>query len=414
MATGTTDLFCLTRDNELLSRLALGAAASPYRLVPLDPDAPIQASVGEPASAMVLDFESLGEQGPTALAEFRACPSPVGAPVIVLVPSDQPAAVEQAYALGADEVLAKDFGWPTLVQAIQQAGRFQLYFWGVRGTLPVSGRRYLKYGGNTSSIGLMMGHQRQFVFDAGTGLRNLSRYLMSQHDGQFDGRLFFTHPHWDHLNCLPFFQPLFRPQNRISLMGPPQGELSFRSLIEGQMNGIYFPIRPDSFQADVRIDDIEAGEHCFDGISLKALRLDHPGHCLGYRVDYAGASLAYITDNELGERASDDAYLARLAEFLHGVTVLIHDTSYFDDEYPQRERWGHSSVSQAVRLAARSGARTLFLFHHDPGHSDRDIDHKLTVARQCMDDIGATFDCHNAREGEVWDLRTLQKLKTIR
>jgi phosphoribosyl 1,2-cyclic phosphodiesterase len=319
------------------------------------------------------------------------------------------ASVQALFEAGATEVIPRNWSKQQLMRAIQSSDRFDLYFWGVRGTLPVSGRNTLKYGGCTSSISLRIGLDRHFIFDAGTGLRNLSRYLMLNESGQFNGRLLITHPHWDHLNCIPFFEPLYQEGNHIYLMGPPHEGHSFRSLLEGQMNGIYFPIHPDRFRADVHYRDIREGTYHLDGVLVRAFRLDHPGCCLGYRVDYAGSSIAYITDNELRDGDRDQGKWDELVEFIRDVDVLIHDTSYFDHEYESRLHWGHSSISQVVELAAAASVKKLFLFHHDPEHTDKDIDAKLLEAQSVIESRQFKLDCLNARQGEIWDLRQGQR-----
>jgi phosphoribosyl 1,2-cyclic phosphodiesterase len=316
----------------------------------------------------------------------------------------------KAFAAGADEVLAKPYDLDQILAVMDTIDRFHITFWGARGTLPLSGENSLRYGGNTSCLGLNIGRDRHFIFDAGTGLRKYSRHLLEKHGGKFNGRVFITHPHWDHLNCLPFFAPFFIPGNRISLMGPPQGERSFRDLIDGQMDGIYFPVTVDAFGADVTYGDMLDGQHQFDGVSLRAFHLSHPGYCLGYRIDHFGRSVAYITDNELGNIPPDSDFTERLAHFLEGVDMLIHDTAYFDHEYPTKINWGHSSVSPVVRLADAAKVKKLFLFHHDPEHGDKDLDLKLDKATALADEIGAEFECQNACEGDTWDVLKGEKI----
>jgi ribonuclease BN (tRNA processing enzyme) len=193
-------------------------------------------------------------------------------------------------------------------------------------------------------------------------------------------------------------------------MGPPQGERSFRDLIDGQMDGIYFPVTVDAFGADVTYGDMLDGQHQFDGVSLRAFHLSHPGYCLGYRIDHFGRSVAYITDNELGNIPPDSDFTERLAHFLEGVDMLIHDTAYFDHEYPTKINWGHSSVSPVVRLADAAKVKKLFLFHHDPEHGDKDLDLKLDKATALADELGAEFECLNACEGDTWDVLKGEKI----
>jgi phosphoribosyl 1,2-cyclic phosphodiesterase/ActR/RegA family two-component response regulator len=356
------------------------------------------------ARVIFLDEELPGDVAYELLSDIRANDKLERIPVVMLTSGNSEESRSKALAAGADEVLAKPYNLDQLMAVIDTIDRFHITFWGARGTLPLSGENSLKYGGNTSCLGLNIGGDRHFIFDAGTGLRKYSRHLLEKQGGKFNGRVFITHPHWDHLNCLPFFAPFFIPGNRISLMGPPQGERSFRDLIDGQMDGIYFPVTVDAFGADVTYGDMQDGQHQFDGVSLRAFHLSHPGYCLGYRIDHFGRSVAYITDNELGNIPPDSDFTERLAHFLEGVDMLIHDTAYFDHEYPTKINWGHSSVSPVVRLAHAAKVKKLFLFHHDPEHGDKDLDRKLDKATAVADELGAEFECLNACEGDTWDV----------
>ncbi len=396
--------FLLEGQAPLRSAVVRAAESRGLALAEADGDALVQTLLACRPASLFLDADLPGDAGFAMLAAIRHRPELRSSRVVLLTADTSETCRQRAYAEGADEVLHKPYDLDQLLAAESDAGRFRLHFWGTRGTLPMPGEQSLKYGGNTSCVSLDIGRDRHFVFDAGTGLRRYSRYLLEREGGRFDGRIFISHPHWDHLNCLPFFAPFYRLGNRITLMGPPQGERSFRDLLEGQMDGVYFPITLEAFGAALKVEDLHEGEHRFDGVSVRTLRLRHPGNCLGFRIDHAGRSMAYITDNELGEPAPDDVYVARLARFLSGVDVLIHDTTYFDDEYPRKVNWGHSSVGQVVRLALQAEVRKLILFHHDPEHDDADIERKLGLAQALADSAGARLQCALAVEGETLDL----------
>jgi phosphoribosyl 1,2-cyclic phosphodiesterase/ActR/RegA family two-component response regulator len=345
----------------------------------------------------------------TLLEAIRKQPELAATKILVFSPDDSPERRTRIFDGGADECISKPCTLEELEQILGTAERFEPAFWGIRGTLPVPGGRTLKYGGNTSCVSLAIGHGRQFVFDAGTGLRMLSNRIMETTGGLFRGRLFISHPHWDHFNSLPFFQPLYRPGNHVVIHGPPQGERSLRDLIDDQMDGIFFPITVEEFEATVEYQDISEGVRRFDGVQVTAKRLQHPGHCLAYRVDHRGCSFAYVTDNELGPREPDDPAFSELVAFLQGVDVLIHDCTYFDDEYPKKVNWGHSSIGQATRLAHEAGARCFYLFHHDPDHGDEDVERKLETAERLLAELGSRTRCRIAVEGESVRVEALAK-----
>lgn len=403
--------YVLTHDEDWFSDIQAGwnAQGEGASLVPAIPN-----TEWAPADARsILLDQSFWSEAQASVSVLTKAAHALGIPIIFIINEDAPGLIDDAFRLGADEVLTKFEVMEATTEAEALYRRFEIQFWGARGTLPVSGPQTLKYGGSTSSLGLRFGLNRQFVFDAGTGLRNFSNHLGRHAGGQFKGRILITHPHWDHLNCLPFFMPFYNPESQIHLMGPPQGDLSFKAILDGQMNGVYFPIGTDCFRADVTYGDLKPGQYLLDGISVSALQLDHPGTCLGYRVDFKGRSVAYITDNELGARDATDPYIETLTAFLDGVDVLIHDCSYFDDEYPRRESWGHSSIGQVVQLAEFSKVRQLFLFHHDPEHEDQDIDRKQVEAEAVMSRLGSRFTCHTAKEGDRFDLQSLLLLDPV-
>ena len=361
---------------------------------------------------LLLDGDLPDEIPGRVLAALRLDPDLARLPVVWMTADDTAEARRQGYASGADEVLAKPGSLDQIQAMLAAVSRFQLQFWGARGTLPLTGQASLKYGGNTSCVSLDIGLKRHFVFDAGTGLRRYSQHLLERQAGRFDGRLFISHPHWDHLNCLPFFAPFYIPGNRIAVMGPPQGERSFRQLLDAQMDGVFFPITTAAFAADLTVADLVEGESRYDGVAVSLYRLRHPGNCLAFRVEYCGHSLAYVTDNELGDFRRDDPYIEGLLAFLSGVEILIHDTTYFDDEYPRKVNWGHSSVGQVVELAGAANIRKLYLFHHDPEHGDAEIERKLACARAKASQLRLSLECALAVEGEGYDLASGQVISS--
>jgi phosphoribosyl 1,2-cyclic phosphodiesterase len=279
------------------------------------------------------------------------------------------------------------------------SGRSRLRFWGVRGTLPVPGYRSLKYGGNTSCVSLELPNGELFVFDAGSGIKELSSFL--GHEKPVHGRIFLSHPHWDHINAFPFFAPLYVDGNEFEILGAAQGSISVKDLISAQMDGVYFPITIQQFCARIRFRDLDEGSFQIGGAEVSTLRLSHPGSCLGYRVRYEGRSICYVTDNELfspGSPRHSEEYVGRLVEFVRDADALITDTTYSDEEYGPKEGWGHSCVSQVAALADRADVRTLFIFHHDPDQTDEDIDRKHEACVKALRDLGSTTECIAPKE----------------
>lgn len=374
-----------------------GSGLATLAPVPGD-DWPGQVAANRP-DYLVIDWDLPGVRDSGTIDALKRRPGLPDSEVIVLSAETSPDARALAYAQGADDWLAKSRIVEDLHRALSLLRRFELTFWGIRGTLPVPGAGTLKYGGNTSCLSVVIGHDRKFAFDAGTGMKALSDELARTDGSRFDGVILITHPHWDHLNSLPFFAPLYITGNRIRLFGPAQGRRSLRDLISDQMDGTFFPITVEEFRANVSYQDLLEGNYRIDGVSIRAKRLRHPGYCLAYRVTHRGRSFAYVTDNELGTALLDgDPFGADLIDFLHGTDVLIHDTTYFDEEYPGKINWGHSSVGQVTRLAHQAGVKHYYLFHHDPDHGDTEVERKLEVSSALLAEWGSSTRCHIAAE----------------
>jgi phosphoribosyl 1,2-cyclic phosphodiesterase len=301
---------------------------------------------------------------------------------------------KRAFEMGADGYFVKPLAPATFTADVERlvAGTLTVSFWGVRGTLPVSRPEARRYGGNTLCVSIDFPDGRLFVFDAGTGIRALSDALLAAGRTRLDGRVLISHPHWDHINALPFFGPFYMQGNSFEVCGPTHGDITMRGLINAQMDGVYFPITTREFAADVQYRDLAEGTYDIGGVPVRTMLLSHPGNCLGYRLEYAGRSLCYVTDNELYPADSpsrSDEYAERLADFCREADALITDCAYADAEYARHIHWGHSSVSQVAELAWRARVRALYLVHHDPSQNDDAIDAKLAAAQAWLATRGA-------------------------
>lgn len=314
----------------------------------------------------------------------------------------------RAYEFGAEGYITKPLNAETFLKKLFRIldDKMELTFWGVRGTLPVPGQNTLKYGGNTSCVSIEFSKGQFFIFDAGTGIKALSDHLASEKRQRLEAKIFISHPHWDHINALPFFTPLYIPGNEFEVLGASHGNISMRQMISAQMDGIYFPIRLKQFGARVYFRDLEEEDFSLgDGITIKTKLLNHPGKCLGYRVEYKGRSICYVTDNELDLEDSEfynPFYVKNLTSFIRGTDILITDTTYTDEEYVTKVGWGHSCISRVVDLAHSGEVKQLLLFHHDPDQTDADIDRKLQAAVSQLDERNSATRCLAPTEGQVF------------
>jgi phosphoribosyl 1,2-cyclic phosphodiesterase len=251
--------------------------------------------------------------------------------------------------------------------------RFQIKFWGVRGSIPCPGSETVRYGGNTSCVEMQVGRER-LIFDGGTGLRILGQSLMTENPVK--GHLFFTHSHWDHIQGFPFFIPAFIKGNTFKIYAVPSPNgATMKQRLHDQMLHPNFPVPLQIMQADLEFYDLEMGEtiNCGD-VTVETRPLNHPGEAVGYRVSWQGLSAAYITDTEHFPDRLDDNVLALAQQ----ADVMIIDATYTDEEYnnPKYSKvgWGHSTWQEAIKIAKAAQVKQLVLFHHDPAHNDDFLD----------------------------------------
>jgi phosphoribosyl 1,2-cyclic phosphodiesterase/ActR/RegA family two-component response regulator len=312
---------------------------------------------------------------------------------------------QRALDLGVDGYLIKPVNPDTFVDELMEInlGVMTVQFWGVRGTLPVPGEKTMRYGGNTSCVTLSLAKKHFFIFDGGTGIKELSNYIVRHHIFPFSAKIFITHPHYDHINALPFFVPFFVKGNEFEIFGTNQGEKNIEDLISSTMDGVYLPFTIKEFAAKLKFRNLSEEDFFIENIYIQTILLNHPGRCLGYRVQYKNKIFCYITDNELYLESSlhyNQFEEDRLIHFIKECDILIIDATYMDDEYLRKVGWGHSSVTRVVDLADKAKVKLLCLFHHDPEQYDKDIDAKLKQATALLKARHSSTRCIAPAEGE--------------
>ena len=244
-------------------------------------------------------------------------------------------------------------------------------FWGVRGTIACPYNSYMKYGGNTSCVSVDC-EGTLLIFDSGTGILPLGNKLMATRNRKIS--IFFSHTHWDHISGFPFFKPAYSPDFNLNLYC---GNLkkhgnSIFDVLSHQMANPTFPVPIDILKAKIQYHDFNAGEsiELTNQIMIETCILNHPKGATGYRVNFEGKSVCYVTDTEHKKEGLDENIL-KLAE---DSDLLIYDSTYTEEEYPNYVGWGHSTWQEGLRLSKEAGVKNYAIFHHDPAHDDDFMD----------------------------------------
>lgn len=267
----------------------------------------------------------------------------------------------------------------------------KIKFWGVRGSVPVPGPRTVRVGGNTPCIEILTADREVVILDAGTGIRNLGLDLRQRSEDRLIAVLLFSHTHWDHIQGLPFFFPAQERHNRMVIMGERRLGTRLERILAGQMADVYLPFTLEDLRADLLIKEVHDQEQIVAGDRTTVLprRVPHPGGAFGYRISCQGKCVVYASD----VNHPLDGLDASVIELARDADLLIHDAQFTPEEKQKRFQWGHSSWQEAVQVAQQANARQLALFHHDPDHTDEQLEE---IERQAQAIFPTAF---LAREG---------------
>jgi phosphoribosyl 1,2-cyclic phosphodiesterase len=246
----------------------------------------------------------------------------------------------------------------------------QVRFWGVRGSVAVSGPQVARTGGNTSCLEITSQGER-LILDAGTGIRALGEQLIKT--GGTRATILFSHLHWDHVQGFPFFAPAWHPDSRLTLYGHDPTKV--RDVLSRQMSPPNFPVPLAAMKSTLAFDTARPLE--IGPFKVTPFEVPHPNGCLGYRIEADGSAFVYMTDVELNV-----SHLSALGRYIEGADALVLDAQYTPDEYATKKGWGHSTMIDAALVAKGAHVERLFLFHHDPAHNDDIVDGMANAARE--------------------------------
>ena len=263
--------------------------------------------------------------------------------------------------------------------------------WGARGSIPVSGGEYLKYGGDTTCIEIRTKDDDIVIIDAGSGIRRLGNRLISE--GRYQYAMIFTHAHWDPLMGFPFFKPIYFKKTKIAIHGCPFAQASIKDIIARVMAPPNFPVNFEDIRADIAYHNACEETFVINSLSITPIALSHPNQGMGYRFVENGRSFVFLTDNELSFQHPGGLLYDDYLRFSQGADLLIHDAEYDEEDYRKTRTWGHSVYKDALRLALEARVKRLGLFHHNQERSDRAIGVIVDDCRKAIKDRHSSLEC---------------------
>jgi ribonuclease BN (tRNA processing enzyme) len=274
--------------------------------------------------------------------------------------------------------------------------------WGARGSLPVSGKEYSKYGGDTTCLEIRSAAGDTILVDCGSGVRRAGNRLVEEKVRHFS--ILLTHSHWDHILGFPFLKPIYHSDVEIDFHGCPFAQKSVQTVIAKIMEPPQFPINLGAIRAKMSFSD-----PCLSGVKIGSLTvtpiiLSHPNQGLGYKFQENGSSFVFLTDNELRYRHPGGCRYEEYASFCSGADVLIHDAEFTEADYLKTKTWGHSTCSQAVELALAAGVKRFGLFHHNQDRPDAEVDAMVADCARLAGEKGSSLDCFGVTQETVIEL----------
>lgn len=284
-------------------------------------------------------------------------------------------------------------------------------FWGTRGSIPTPGVSTVLYGGNTLCIEVKS-PSSLIILDAGSGIKSLGNEIINNYS-ETNVKIFISHPHWDHIQGIPFFAPMYLPKYKIDIYGPKTNDQSIEDILAVQMNNLFFPVRQSELSAEISYNNVKEGDKLsFLDFSINAQFVNHPVITLAYSIQFKSGRIVFTGDHEPYEHFfhNEDTQIIKIKEimtqrfldFIKGADYLIMEAQYNEEDYKKKVGWGHCSFYRALDLAYKAGIKNLVITHFDPSYNDEYlINVETNLKKYIHDNLNSSFTLQFAREGNA-------------
>ena len=269
--------------------------------------------------------------------------------------------------------------------------------WGARGSIPVSGREYLRYGGSTTCIEVRTKEDEIIIIDAGSGIRNLGNELLNENRYKYS--MIFTHSHWDHILGFPFFKPIYVKEAHIDMFGCPFAQESVKRMISRTMERPHFPVNFEDVKSEISYHGACENSFSIKSMIVTPILLSHPNQGIGYKFVEDDKCFVFLTDNELTFKHPGGLDYQDYVNFSANADLLMHDSEFTEEEYKTKKTWGHTVYNDALKLALEAKVRKFGLFHHNQERTDTALDEIVQNCQHIIENNKASLECFAVYEG---------------